>query len=90
MIEETVEIKEKTPASRKLQADDAKQLLKQASKLIAIKGKKVREFGVAKSVSKEAIEATLGPTGNLRAPLIKVGKTIIVGFNEDIFSGQFA
>lgn len=85
-----IEIKDKTPASRKLQADDAKQLLKQASKLIAIKGKKIVEFSLAKSVSKDAIEATLGPTGNLRAPTIKVGKTIIVGFNEEVFSGHFA
>ncbi len=84
-----VEIKEKTPASRKLQASDAEEMLNQASKLIAMKGKKVTKFQVAKSVSQEAVEATLGPTGNMRAPTVRVGKTILVGFNEEIFADIF-
>jgi hypothetical protein len=28
----------------------------------------------------------LGPTGNLRAPTIRRGKTVLVGFNEDLFA----
>ncbi len=31
----------------------------------------------------------LGPTGNLRAPTIVRGKTVLVGFNEEAFSGVF-
>ncbi len=27
----------------------------------------------------------LGPTGNLRAPTIRKGRTLIVGFNEDMY-----
>ena len=54
-----------------------------------MKGKKVAEFQVAKAVSKEAVEATLGPTGNMRAPTIRVGKTVLVGFNEEIFAEVF-
>jgi len=27
----------------------------------------------------------LGPTGNLRAPTLRVGKTLIVGFNEEVY-----
>jgi len=27
----------------------------------------------------------LGPTGNLRAPTIRVGKTLLVGFNEESY-----
>lgn len=69
-----------------MQAEDARQLLEKASRLIAIKGKKVSEYSVSKSVSEEAIAATLGPTGNMRAPLVRLGKTIIVGFNEEIYS----
>jgi hypothetical protein len=30
----------------------------------------------------------LGPTGNLRAPTIRIGKTCLVGFNEDIFARE--
>ncbi len=28
----------------------------------------------------------LGPTGNLRAPTLRKGKTLIVGFNADTYS----
>jgi len=27
----------------------------------------------------------LGPTGNLRAPTIVRGKTVLVGFNEEVY-----
>lgn len=76
-------------ASKKLQADDAKTLLADASKLIAMKGKKVSEFDVSKGVSDEAVSAMLGPTGNLRAPTIRAGKTYLVGFNDEVFEKTF-
>ena len=50
---------------------------------------KVNEFN-ENSVNQEAIDAMLGPTGNLRAPTIRVGNTYLVGFNEDVFSAEFA
>jgi hypothetical protein len=28
----------------------------------------------------------LGPTGNLRAPCLRVGKTVLVGFNEEAYA----
>jgi hypothetical protein len=28
----------------------------------------------------------LGPTGNIRAPLIRVGKTLVAGFDPDVYS----
>ena len=31
----------------------------------------------------------LGPTGNLRAPTIRSGKTVLVGFNEEAFEDFF-
>ena len=37
-----------------------------------------------------AAEAMLGPTGNLRAPTMTVGKTLVVGFNEDAFEAVFS
>ncbi len=62
-------------------------MLQSASKLIAIKGKKVNEFDVQGGVKQAAVEAMLGPTGNLRAPTIRSGKVLLVGFNEDVFRG---
>ncbi len=31
----------------------------------------------------------LGPTGNLRAPTAKLGKTWLVGFNEEAYASSF-
>ena len=84
-----IEVKDRTPASRKLQASDSRDLLGKASKLIALKGKKVTEFNVAKEISEDAVAAMLGPTGNLRAPTIRLGKKLIVGFNQEIFEREF-
>ena len=39
--------------------------------------------------SEEAVNAMLGPTGNLRAPTIRTGKSLVVGFNEEEFSALF-
>jgi arsenate reductase-like glutaredoxin family protein len=84
-----VAIIETVMASKKLQASDAKSLLKDANKLIAMKGKMVAEFDVKTSVGKDAVEAMLGPTGNMRAPAIRTGKTYLIGLNEEIFSDHF-
>ena len=78
-----LEPKETIPASRKLGRNDAADLATKASKLIVAKGKKVTEFATKGGPSDEAIDAMLGPTGNLRAPTLVSGKTVMVGFNED-------
>ncbi len=82
-------MKEKASASQKLGAGEARSLLKGASKLLVAKGKKQSEFKLAGRISKDAVDAMLGPTGNLRAPCLRVGKTILVGFNEEVFAGIF-
>lgn len=84
-----IQVTEQVPASRKLQAKDAKGILAKASKLIVAKGKKVSEFAAGPSASQDAVNAMLGPTGNLRAPTIVRGKTVLVGFNDEAFSGVF-
>ena len=33
----------------------------------------------------ELLKHMLGPTGNLRAPTIRVGKTVLVGFDEETY-----
>ena len=86
MGDNSVTIKEQIPASKKLSDREARSLLKAASKLHVAKGKKLSEFNVGDSFSEEAVAAMLGPTGNLRAPTIVRGKTLIVGYNEELFS----
>ncbi len=80
-----IEAKEIIPASRKLGEKDARALAKEATKVIVAKGKKVSEWKPAGKPSADAVAAMLGPTGNLRAPTIRTGKVVIVGFNEDAY-----
>ena len=84
-----IEPGEIVPASRKLARKDAAQLAKKASLVIVAKGKKVSEFKTGGKAGKAVVDAMLGPTGNLRAPTIKKGKTVLVGFNEEVFSEVF-
>jgi len=81
-----IEPKETVSANQKLGKRDAAAMAKAASRLIVAKGKKLTEWKAAQTSSKQAVEAMLGPTGNLRAPTLRVGKTLLVGFSEDVYS----
>ena len=50
----------------------------------AVKGKKTDSFDLRKEKpSREALFAVLkGPSGNLQAPTLRVGRTLLVGFDE--------
>ena len=80
-----VEVKEVIPASRKLGKRDAVELVKAAKRVIVAKGKKVQTFSGGKA-TKELVDALLGPTGNLRAPTVRVAKTLLVGFDESSYA----
>jgi arsenate reductase-like glutaredoxin family protein len=59
--------------------------------LIVTKGKKITHFKLAtkdRPGDDTLAAAMLGPTGNLRAPAIRKGKKLIVGFNEEAY-GEF-
>ncbi len=74
------------PASRKLGRDDALALANKARRLVVSKGKKVTTFELKGKPADDAVDAMLGPTGNLRAPTLVAGKTLLVGFNEDAYA----
>jgi hypothetical protein len=58
----------------------------EAAKVIVSKGKNVQEFAPGGKAPAAVVDAMLGPTGNLRAPTLRVGKTVIVGFHEASYS----
>ena len=68
---------------------DLKALFKGATKLVVAKGKKVVTFDPAKDAFADIAKAALGPSGNLRAPAIKAGKSWYIGFNEDAYAERF-
>jgi arsenate reductase-like glutaredoxin family protein len=77
----------KTPLKR----DDALELVKKVSKVYAAKGKKVVYFDLKKDKPSddELAKVLLGPTGNLRAPTLIKGKTLVVGFDEETYGKVF-
>lgn len=68
--------------------DAALALLDGVSQLHVARGKKIVQVNLKKDRPDDDTLAglLLGPTGNLRAPTLRRGKTLIVGFNEDMYS----
>ena len=77
-----IEIGETVPASRKLGRAEAAALLERASEIYIAKGKKLERFPGGRA-SENIVARMLGPTGNLRSPTVRVGRTLIVGFDEE-------
>jgi arsenate reductase-like glutaredoxin family protein len=67
--------------------DGALALLAGMDRLIAARGKSVADFDLKKDRPDDEtlLAHLLGPTGNLRAPTARVGKTLLVGFNDDVY-----
>lgn len=65
---------------------NAWELLKGAQEIIVGRGKKYLSFKPSEAAKPEILANCLGRTGNLRAPALKIGKMIIIGFNEDMYA----
>ena len=59
--------------------------------MIVAKGKNVLTFEPKKSDfdADELRKVAIGPSGNLRAPTIRAGKTWLVGFHADAYAEKF-
>jgi arsenate reductase-like glutaredoxin family protein len=81
-VKETVDA-----AKNRFSKDDILKLLGTVDRVIAMRGKKVNVLDLRKDKpDEETLFAQLiGPTGNLRAPTARVGKTLLVGLNEDAY-----
>lgn len=71
----------------RLGPDDALELLDGIDTMIAMRGAKVESFDLKKNRPDDAalLAKLIGPSGNLRAPTARVGKTLLVGFNEEAY-----
>lgn len=67
--------------------DEALALLDGLDRFVAARGKKIEIFNLKKDrpTDEELLARLMGPTGNLRAPTFRVGKTLVVGFNEEAY-----
>jgi hypothetical protein len=68
--------------------DQALELARAADVVVVARGKKVLTFDMKQSPPDDdtLAAALLGPTGNLRAPTVRRGKTLLVGFGETAYT----
>src|SRR5438045_6848154 len=71
---------------RRFGRDDALKLAKSADRVVAGRGKNVVVFDMKTPPDDDALAAALlGPSGNLKAPTVRVGRTLLVGFSESAY-----
>lgn len=71
-----------------IEADAALELLEGVKDLYVAQGKKTAHFDLLKNrpSDDELLALLLGRSGKLRAPSIRKGKKLIVGYNEELLS----
>jgi arsenate reductase-like glutaredoxin family protein len=73
-----------------LKKADALRLAREVAEIYAARGKKVVHIKMKDNPSDEELAAVLlGPTGNLRAPALRKGRKLLVGFNEELYAQTF-
>ena len=67
-----------------LKEAEALALVREVDEIYASKGKQVVHLDLRKEKPDRAalLSLLLGPTGNLRAPTLRKGRTLLVGFDE--------
>jgi arsenate reductase-like glutaredoxin family protein len=71
--------------------EEALALAHGASRVLVAKGKKLISYDMKKDApaDEELVKGIIGPSGNLRAPTIVVGKTMLVGFHPEAYEEVF-
>ncbi|MFN7975032.1 MAG: ArsC family (seleno)protein [Acidobacteriota bacterium] len=78
---------EESAAKAKKGKAEALALARKAKRLVVSKGTRLTELDMKTRPSDgQILDLLLGPTGNLRAPTIKVGDTLYVGFPKEGFA----
>jgi hypothetical protein len=72
--------------------EEALKLAKAADRVVVARGKKVVTFDMKKDPPDDDTLASylLGPTGNLKAPTLRRGRTLLVGFGEEAYKQVLA
>lgn len=70
---------ERNSRKEPLSDTEARALIGKVSRVVVARGKKIEEISAAKA----KIADLKGPTGNYRAPMVRKGKTLLVGFHAE-------
>lgn len=68
-----------------LKAGEAWNLFQDTETVYVGRGKKTAVFHPNGESKEELLKVSLGRTGNLRAPTLRVGKTLYVGYNDTMY-----
>ena len=70
---------------------EAMAMLTDMDEIYSTKGKRVTHIDLKKERPSHGtlLSLILGPTGNLRAPTLRVGKTLLVGFDQATYDKIF-
>ncbi len=81
-------VRETTDAKHKFDRSEAEQILGKVSHVTLTRGTRVLEFDLGRAEQKdEALNLVLGRAGTLRAPALRVGNHLYVGFPKGGFAG---
>lgn len=72
----------KTP----LAGEAAWQVLADAREIVVAKGKQEQVFDPRTDDKEAILAAALGRSGNLRAPVLRIGDRLLVGFSESLYA----
>ena len=87
-----MKVEEEVDAGRtRLGRKEALAIARGVDRVVASRGAKVVVFDLRKDRPSDAdlLAVLLGPTGNLRAPTLRVGRTLVVGFGESVYGELF-
>lgn len=77
---------ERSSRKEPLTEREASALLEGVRRVVVFRGRKAVEITSGEATARDL----KGPTGNFRAPLLRVDDTLIVGFNRDRLSALFS
>lgn len=74
----------------RLGPEEALRLARQAARIVVARGRRVTTFDMKASPpdDRTLLRALLGPTGRLRAPVLRLGDTLLVGFNQQAYEDE--
>jgi arsenate reductase-like glutaredoxin family protein len=71
----------------RLGRDEALRLARSMERVVSGRGKKIVVFDMKANPPDDdtLAAAVLGPTGNLKAPTLRLGRTLLVGFSDEAY-----
>ncbi len=88
--QEQITIEELLDARKnRIEVQQAWDIVKGAENISVAKGKKVVHFSQVADEKEAVLKRVMGPSGNLRAPTLRIKDQFVVGFNPEMYEEKF-